>query len=62
MDPLWVPLLDEGGLLVGHELGDLGDVLDQLGLWVEGVGLVGSSDEDGVEACLGIAYAYAMDC
>ena len=29
-DPLWVPLVDEGGLLIGHDLGNLGDILDQL--------------------------------
>jgi hypothetical protein len=29
VDPLQVPPLDEGGLLVGHELGNLGNILDQ---------------------------------
>jgi hypothetical protein len=62
VDPLQVPPLDEGGLLVGHELGNLGDVLDQQQLWIEGIGLVCLTDEDGVEACVSIAYTYTMSC
>ena len=59
--PLGVPLFDDGCLLVGQELGNLGDIGYELHkIWIEGVGFVGMSNEQHPETCILSAYTYAV--
>jgi hypothetical protein len=61
--PLGVPLFDDGCLLIGQELGNLGDIRHELHeIWIEGVGFVGASNEQHPETCIFSAYAYAVKC
>jgi hypothetical protein len=59
--PLGVPLFDDSCLLIGQELGNLGDVGHE---WqeflIEGVGFVGMSDEQHPETCVSSVYVYTV--
>ena len=58
MSPLGVPFVDDIGLLMGQQLGNLGDIRDKL--QIEGVGLVHSANENKPEPCVLSMYMYVV--
>jgi hypothetical protein len=53
--------VDDTCLLIGQQLGNLGDVGHQLQeIWIESVGFIGTSDEQQPETCMFSAYMYTV--